>query len=204
MRVIPCLCFSKQFELVVSSFSACKIRWQAVLMDIQCLNVTLWRLANSIVPGGFFLPQGTNIKVYVSLGDWKVSAKKPKTLTCVSSLSTAFTNIGFDVFCYYSTFLCDMEHYKLNRLVLSVNSSSAIHHHNTADADMAHRWVLVHKLITDLKISRTVANLLQRAKKVVADSPGLVDFAIGLVIFVLNLPDEQVQFFWEIQITEGW
>ena len=69
---------------------------------------------------------------------------------------------------------------------------------------MAHRWVLVHKLITDLKISRTVANLLQRAKKVVADSPGLVDFAIGLVIFVLNLPDEQVQFFWEIQITEGW
>ena len=29
--------------------------------------------------------------------------------------------------------------------------------------------------------------LLQRAKKVVSDSPGLVDFAIGLVIFVLNL-----------------
>ena len=29
----------------------------------------------------------------------------------------------------------------------------------------------------------------QRAKRVVSDSPGLVDFAIGLVIFVLNLPD---------------
>ena len=42
-----------------------------------------------------------------------------------------------------------------------------------------------------------------RAKKVVSDSPGLVDFAIGLVIFVLNLPDGQVLFFWEIQITEG-
>ena len=28
----------------------------------------------------------------------------------------------------------------------------------------------------------------QRAKKVVSDSQGLVDFAIGLVIFVLNLP----------------
>ena len=43
----------------------------------------------------------------------------------------------------------------------------------------------------------------QRAKKVVSDSPGLVDFAIGLVIFVLNLPDGQVLFFPEIQITEG-
>ena len=36
-----------------------------------------------------------------------------------------------------------------------------------------------------------------------SNSPGLVDFAIGLVIFVLNLPDGQVLFFWEIQITEG-
>ena len=35
----------------------------------------------------------------------------------------------------------------------------------------------------------------QRAKKVMSDSPGLVDFAIGLVIFVLNLPDGQVLFF---------
>ena len=32
---------------------------------------------------------------------------------------------------------------------------------------------------------------------------GLVDFAIRLVIFVLNLPDGQVLFFGEIQITEG-
>ena len=46
-------------------------------------------------------------------------------------------------------------------------------------------------------------NLLQRAKKVVSDNPGLVDFAIRLVIFVLNLPDGQVLFFGEIQITEG-
>ena len=42
-----------------------------------------------------------------------------------------------------------------------------------------------------------------RAKKVVSDSPGLADFTIGLVIFVLNLPDGQVLFFGEIQITEG-
>ena len=43
----------------------------------------------------------------------------------------------------------------------------------------------------------------QRAKKVMSKSPGLVDFAIGLVIFVLNLPNGQVLFFWAIQITEG-
>ena len=35
----------------------------------------------------------------------------------------------------------------------------------------------------------------QRAKKVVSNSPGLVDFAIGLVNSVLNLPDGQVMFF---------
>ena len=39
----------------------------------------------------------------------------------------------------------------------------------------------------------------QRAKRVASDSPGLVDFAIGLVIFVLNLPDGQELFFREIQ-----
>ena len=39
--------------------------------------------------------------------------------------------------------------------------------------------------------------------KVMSDSPGLVDFALGLVIFVLNLPDWQVLVFGENQITEG-
>ena len=33
----------------------------------------------------------------------------------------------------------------------------------------------------------------QRAKKVVSDSPGRVDFAIGLVNSVLNLHDRQVK-----------
>ena len=46
-------------------------------------------------------------------------------------------------------------------------------------------------------------NLRQSAKKVVSDSPGQLDFAIELVIFVLNFPDGQVLFFGEIQITEG-
>ena len=35
---------------------------------------------------------------------------------------------------------------------------------------------------------------MQRAKKVVCVSPGLVDFAIGLVNSVLNLPEGQVSF----------
>ena len=42
----------------------------------------------------------------------------------------------------------------------------------------------------------------QRAKKVVSDSPELVDFAIGLVNYVLNLPDGQVKIFRRIKITE--
>ena len=35
----------------------------------------------------------------------------------------------------------------------------------------------------------TVEHITQRAEKVVSDSPGLVDFAIGLVNSVINLPD---------------
>ena len=38
----------------------------------------------------------------------------------------------------------------------------------------------------------------QRAKRVVSDSPGLVDFFIRLVIFVLNLPNGQVLFWGEL------
>ena len=37
----------------------------------------------------------------------------------------------------------------------------------------------------------------QCVKKVVSDSLGLVDFAIGLVNSVFNLPDRQVMFFEE-------
>ena len=39
----------------------------------------------------------------------------------------------------------------------------------------------------------------QRAKKVVSDSPGLVDFAIGLVNSVFNLPEGQVMLFEEFE-----
>ena len=44
--------------------------------------------------------------------------------------------------------------------------------------------------------------LKQRAKKVVSDSPGLVDFAIGPVNSVLNLPDGQVKIFRRSKIAE--
>ena len=47
-----------------------------------------------------------------------------------------------------------------------------------------------------------VDKLLQRAKKVVSDSPGLVDFAIGLVNFVINLPDGQVKFFEQFKLQK--
>jgi len=47
-----------------------------------------------------------------------------------------------------------------------------------------------------------VASSLQCAKKVVSNSPGHVDFSIGLVIFVLNLSDRQVPFFGEIQFCK--
>jgi len=40
------------------------------------------------------------------------------------------------------------------------------------------------------------------AKEVVSDSPGLVDFGMGRVNSVLNLPDRQVKILEGIQITE--
>ena len=45
--------------------------------------------------------------------------------------------------------------------------------------------------------------LSQCARKVVSDSLEIVNFAIGLAIFVLNLRNGLVLFFGEIQITEG-
>ena len=41
---------------------------------------------------------------------------------------------------------------------------------------------------------------MQCAKKVVSDSPGLVDFATGLMNSVLNLPDGQVKFLGEFTV----
>ena len=53
-----------------------------------------------------------------------------------------------------------------------------------------------HSCLSSLLTARDVSQeRSQRAKKVVSDSPGLVDFAIGLVNSVVNLPDGQVRFF---------
>ena len=41
--------------------------------------------------------------------------------------------------------------------------------------------------------------MIQHAKKVLYDSPGLVDFAIELVNSVFNLPDGQVMFYEEFE-----
>ena len=40
---------------------------------------------------------------------------------------------------------------------------------------------------------------MQRAKKVLSDNQGLVDFAIGMVNSVLNLPNGKVRFFEEFE-----
>ena len=42
-----------------------------------------------------------------------------------------------------------------------------------------------------------------RVKKVVSDSPGLVDFAIEPVNFELNFPNRQVQFFEEFKLKKN-
>ena len=44
---------------------------------------------------------------------------------------------------------------------------------------------------------------MQHAKKVVSDSPGLVDFAVGPVNSVLNLSDGQVKYFEEFNLQKN-
>ena len=56
----------------------------------------------------------------------------------------------------------------------------------------------------NLKVNlKTFQKNMQHAKKVVSDSPGLVDFAIGLVNSVFNLPDGQVKFFEEFKLQKN-
>ena len=45
------------------------------------------------------------------------------------------------------------------------------------------------------RVNKTKYGKVQRAKKVLSDSLGLVDFAIRLVNSVFNLPNGQVVFF---------
>ena len=57
-------------------------------------------------------------------------------------------------------------------------------------------------LVSKFKMTEMLLNVVhgqQCAKKVVSDSPGLEDFAIGLVNSVFHLPDGQVMFFEEFK-----
>ena len=70
-----------------------------------------------------------------------------------------------------------------------------------SEGNLDHKWDFIGVHYMTVYQGFTV---LQRAKKVMSDSPGLVGFPTRLVFFVLNLPDGQVLFFGgEIQITEG-
>ena len=53
-----------------------------------------------------------------------------------------------------------------------------------------------------MKAQRNVESI-QRAKRVVSDSPGLVGFAIGLLNSVINLPNGQVKFFEESKLQRN-
>ena len=53
-----------------------------------------------------------------------------------------------------------------------------------------------------MKAQRNVESI-QRARRVVSDSPGLVGFAIGLVNSVINLPNGQVKFFEESKLQRN-
>ena len=46
-------------------------------------------------------------------------------------------------------------------------------------------------------------NQPEHGKKVVSNNPGLVDFAIRLVNFVINLPNGQVKFFEEFKLQKN-
>ena len=72
------------------------------------------------------------------------------------------------------------------------------------------KWqcVLVLKAIFRISESQTGPQLVEKlakrhAKKVVSDSLGLGDFAIGLVNSVLNLPVGQVKYFEEFKLQKN-
>ena len=65
--------------------------------------------------------------------------------------------------------------------------------------------IFIYKLTCVLAYVNTYIRLYlltQRAKKVVSDSPRLVDFPIGLVIFVVNLPNQQECFLGKFKLQE--
>ena len=91
-------------------------------------------------------------------------------------------------------------------LLITTESTNGFHSTNLSFFSCYH--VLPKIAPTSITLSRKTLYPLsdslckQQANKVMSDSPGLVDFAIGLVYSVLNLSTKQVDFFLEIQITK--
>ena len=69
----------------------------------------------------------------------------------------------------------------------------------TCQGNKSHRVYGSGNKLLDMSCSNKLIGVNLRAKKVVSDSPGLVDFAIGLVNSVFNLPDGQVMFYEEFE-----
>ena len=76
---------------------------------------------------------------------------------------------------------------------LSIGKRARVGRYITKALD-THQSAIRERLILRLESLPQVGWAVQRTKKVVCVSPGLVDFAIGLVNSVLNLPEGQVSF----------
>ena len=65
-----------------------------------------------------------------------------------------------------------------------------------------HSKTLIDLIVTNREDLVKQKGTCQRVKKVVSDSPGLVDFALRLVNTVLNLLDGQVNFFGKFKLQK--
>ena len=86
----------------------------------------------------------------------------------------------------------------VRKLIVRAENSSSVGK-LTAMSSETSRWRSV--LQSEAAVNFDVRE--QRAKKVLSDSPGLVDFAIEIVNSTLNLPDEQVKFFEEFKLQRN-
>ena len=82
----------------------------------------------------------------------------------------------------------------MRKLIVRAENSSSVGK-LTAVSSETSRWRSV--LQSEAAVNFNVRE--QRAKKVLSDSPGLVDFAIEIVNSVLTLPAEQLKFFEEFK-----
>ena len=86
----------------------------------------------------------------------------------------------------------------VRKLIVRAENSSSVGKLTAVSSEKS-RWRSV--LQSEAAVNFNVRE--QRAKKVLSDSPGLVDFAIEIVNSVLNFPDEQVKFFEEFKLQKN-